>query len=278
MPSDSRHSAPPPLPGGQRAAQRPQQDTQPTALGSGADTKPVERPDFLIAHTAPHPTGGFPAVAPQGATPAHGFHPTGGFPAVTGPHGAIPSPVPHHATPAHGFQPTPAHGFQAPPMHPTGGFPAVPSPGYTPAHGFSPTGALPAIDPRHQTGRHAIGDEGSHPIPPPAFTTGGFSAVSPLNAPFATGAMPAVSSTPHEGPKTIPDRVSCGIWGAAVGTIVGILLGMLNAFFEGVYPSQAQDPLIVFTLLGMLLGGGASAYAPATMTRLVKDLFLYTKS
>lgn len=96
--------------------------------------------------------------------------------------------------------------------------------------------------------------------------------------PFMTGRIPAVpTGTQHlkDAFDTEPDRVSYGIWGAAIGTLVGIFLGVMNAFLEGLYPSENQGPLIIFTLLGMVIGGAISAYKPKTISRIIKDLFYF---
>lgn len=123
------------------------------------------------------------------------------------------------------------------------------------------------------------------PTRPPAqhnFSTGSFQAAPPSLDPFMTGRLPAIDPNVLSQPTNLreafaqpPDRLSYGIWGAAVGTIIGIALGVLNAFFEGVYPSENQGPLIIFTLLGMLIGGTLSAARPVQMSKLVKELFYF---
>lgn len=138
-------------------------------------------------------------------------------------------------------------------------------------------------------------------IPQPAqphepFKTGGFMSVEALTGNFDVNALqagaPPQGESPHEhfsGKFTIPTaaitgatpavdgpidrdtRLRYGIWGGAVGAIIGIILGMLNAFFEQVPLARAQTPLIALTILGILCFGGVSAYVPRTVGKMLRE-------
>lgn len=135
------------------------------------------------------------------------------------------------------------------------------------------------------------------------FNSTGFTSVERLTGQFSAdalqqhadaqqlqpGSQPPAASSQHErftGQFTIPTgpvqqvdseeelkdmRIRYGIWGAAIGAIVGIIMGVLNSFFEGAYPSPGQTPMIVLTMLGLFVGGGACAYAPRTIEQILRD-------
>lgn len=198
-----------------------------------------------------------PTIATPPLPSAQGQFATGGFAAVRHHTGAYPAS--HNDLPEADEAPTlppelmPPAGVVAPP------YPRSP---HTPAQ---PPGLPSAPQP---------------PAQPPTHATGQFSAVGPGLDPFMTGRHQAISQTQpgynlSEAFGAEPDRVSYGIWGAAVGAIIGILFGVLNALFEGVYPSDNQGPLIIFTLLGLSIGGVLSAAAPQKMAGLIRELFFF---
>ena len=161
----------------------------------------------------------------------------------------------------------------------------------TPDKSPTPTQTMtrPKQSPHPQQGFGLPPEADTAPTLPPAaqvptqnFSTGQFQATPPALDPFMTGRLQAIDpgATPpttnlREAFEQPPDRLSYGIWGAAVGTIIGISLGILNALFEGVYPSDNQGPLIIFALLGMLIGGSVSAARPRQMSHIIKDLFYF---
>ncbi len=118
---------------------------------------------------------------------------------------------------------------------------------------------------------------------PPAgrLTTGRIDTNSPQHDPFMTGRLEAITNPANANQHLSdafseePDRVSYGIWGAAVGCIIGIFFGVLNALFEGVWPSDNQGPLIIFTLVGLFIGGVVSATQPRRVAQIVRDLFYF---
>lgn len=159
------------------------------------------------------------------------------------------------------------------------------------------TGPMNAVGPGQrplQTGRmNAIPQQD---VPHEPFKTGGFMSVEALTGNFDVNALragaPPAGESPHEhfsGKFTIPTaavtgaipdidrpvdsdtRLRYGIWGGAVGAIIGIILGMLNAFFEQVPLARAQTPLIALTVLGILCFGGVSAYVPRTVGKMLRE-------
>lgn len=186
-------------------------------------------------------------------------------------------------------QPIPRpHIEPAPAQFITGGFtPVSQITGQHHISDFEPEQAdeAPTLPPEHMPGLPPVPPPVMHApqLPPPStgrLTTGQLNALEPQHDPFMTGRMNAINQTPpgqHLRDAFIeePDRISYGIWGAAVGCIFGIIFGVLNALFEGVYPSDNQGPLIIFTLFGLCVGGAVSAAAPRKVSALIRELFFF---
>ena len=84
----------------------------------------------------------------------------------------------------------------------------------------------------------------------------------------------AVQAPPQT--STEAKRVTYGIWGAAIGAILGILLGVVNALFEGTSVDAGIRPLFTYALFLMIAIGGAAAYAPHVFDDLFERFGLRT--
>jgi len=116
------------------------------------------------------------------------------------------------------------------------------------------------------------------------FATGGFTPVERLTGQFSVEQL--ASGAAAQGAPTTPKsryagwiteeitkdtRFRFGIWGGSIGTIVGIFLGIVNAFFEGVPLAQAQISLISITLLCMISLAGTCAFRPRQVEALLRE-------
>jgi hypothetical protein len=117
-----------------------------------------------------------------------------------------------------------------------------------------------------------------------SFTTGGFTPVERLTGQFsvdqlASGAAAQGNPLPQKSRYagwiteeiTNDTRFRFGIWGGSIGTIIGILLGVVNAFFEGVPLANAQLSLIGITLLCMLSIAATCAWRPRQVEALLRE-------
>ncbi len=202
------------------------------------------------------PTGGLPAQPYSAPGHAPARHPTGGFPAALTPpelsETTDPSFLPPSAPYVTGAYPalvhTPPHaghytspGF-APPLGPTGSFPGAHSAGHYTSPGFVPP----------------VGPTGSFgPV------TGGFAPVTGQHAPLQGPTLPLVVVTPSV-------RLTYAIWGGAIGALVGVALGLLNAILEGTRLVNAQGPIYGIAIVSMLIGAGCCAYTPNTFAQLAR--------
>ena len=85
------------------------------------------------------------------------------------------------------------------------------------------------------------------PLPPPAQTHR--DAMSP---PVEPGSDPVEDRT----------RLFYGLGAGACGALIGLGLGLFNAWIEGLSPLRTLIPIGVLTALGAIAMGGSAAYSP----------------